>query len=84
MHSCCYGDNNYYFMLCRCSDGIDRFRQEWVESGCSTSVCGLLQYYFNITLYITLIITTNAPIVCPGIFTPSTLAAFVVTMQNSK
>ena len=38
----------------RCSDGIDRHRQEWIDNGCSDNVCG--------RLVINVLINCNYPI----------------------
>lgn len=39
--------NYYYYYYFRCSDGIDRHRQEWYLSDCYLNVCN---YYNNVFL----------------------------------
>ena len=34
-------DFNHVY-ICRCSDGVDRNRQEWVQSGCALNVCSII------------------------------------------
>ena len=38
--TCCKSVHARYYtiLLCRCSDGIDRYRQDWLTAGCDDTV----------------------------------------------
>uniref|UniRef100_A0A8C6VP56 Plexin domain containing 1 n=1 Tax=Naja naja TaxID=35670 RepID=A0A8C6VP56_NAJNA len=42
----CFSISSYAFFFCRCSNGLDRYREEWLEYGCGQEVMVIDNFYF--------------------------------------